>query len=76
MVIFMFGFILLLPINAVSIERSEQIKVFEKKIREVLRSGILPIIDVEYHHGGKIEIEPLHKKDGRERCGVNMAWTE
>ena len=35
-IIFMFGFILFLPISAVSIERNEQIKVFEKKIREVL----------------------------------------
>jgi predicted TIM-barrel fold metal-dependent hydrolase len=72
MVIFMLGFVLLLPINAVSIERSEQIKVFEKKIREVLRSGILPIIDVEYHHGGKIEIEPLLKR--MDENGVALTW--
>jgi predicted TIM-barrel fold metal-dependent hydrolase len=72
MVIFMFGFIVLLPINAVSIERSEQIKVFEKKIREVLRSGILPIIDVEYHHGGKIKIERLIKR--MDENGVALAW--
>lgn len=72
MVIFMFGIVLLLPINAVSIERSEQIKVFEKKIREVLRSGILPIIDVEYHHGGKIEIERLIKR--MEENGVALTW--
>ena len=51
---FMCGLILVLPGNAVSIE---------KKIRDVIKSGILPIIDVEYHHGEKIEIE-RHKKDG------------
>lgn len=72
MVIFMFGFILLLPINAVSIERSEQIKIFEKKIREVLKNGILPVIDVEYHHGGKIEIERLIKK--MDVNGVALTW--
>jgi len=72
MVIFTFGLILLLPINAVSIERSEQIKVFEKKIRQVLKSGILPIIDVEYHHGGKIEIKRLIKR--MDENGVALTW--
>ena len=72
MAIFMFGFILLLPINAVSIERSEQIKIFDKKIREVLKNSILPIIDVEYHHGGKIEIESLIKR--MDANGVALTW--
>ena len=72
LVVFMLGFILLLPLPAMSIERSEQIKVFEKKIRETLKSGILPIIDVEYHHGGKIEIERLVKK--MDENGVALTW--
>jgi predicted TIM-barrel fold metal-dependent hydrolase len=72
MVIFMLGFILLLPISAVSIERSEQIKVFERKIREVLKSGTLPIIDVEYHHGGKIEMKRLLKR--MDENSVALTW--
>jgi Amidohydrolase len=70
-VIFLFGFILLLPINAVSIERSEQLRLFEKKIRELLKFGILPIIDVEYHHG-KIEIDRLIDK--MDKNGVALTW--
>jgi len=71
-VIFICGFVLLLPINAVSVEKNEQIKAFEKKIREVLKSGILPIIDVEYHHGGKVAIERLiHKMNEN---GVALTW--
>lgn len=71
-VIFLFGFLLLLPINAVSLERSEQLKLFEKKIREMLKNGILPIIDVEYHHGGKIEIEKILKR--MDANGVALTW--
>jgi len=68
----MLGFILLLPVNAVPLEKSEQLKVFEKKIREVLKRGVLPVIDVEYHHGGKIEIERLIKR--MDENGVVLTW--
>jgi hypothetical protein len=69
---FMIGCLLLLPVNSLSIERKEQIKGFEDRIREVLASGVLPIIDVEYHHGGKIEIDRLIKK--MDENGVAMTW--
>lgn len=72
MVIFIFGFIMLLPINAISIEKGEQLMTFEKKIRAVLKSGILPIIDVEYHHGGKVGIESLIKR--MDENGVALTW--
>ena len=72
MVIFMIGFILLLPINAISIDRSEQIKIFEKRVREVLKNGILPIIDVEYHHEGNIEIESVINRMNNN--GVALTW--
>jgi len=72
MVIFITGIILFLPITAMSIERGEQIKIFEEKIREMLKSGTLPIIDVEYHHGGKIGIERLIKK--MDENGVALTW--
>jgi len=72
LVLCLFGFILLFPINAFSIERIEQIKLFEKKIRESLKNGVLPIIDVEYHHGGKIEIDSLIKR--MDANGVALTW--
>lgn len=72
MIVFICGFILLLPISAVSDERDGQIKVFEKRIREALKNGVLPVIDVEYHHGGKIEIERLIKK--MDENGVALTW--
>ncbi len=71
-VLFIVVFLLLHPINAVSLERCEQIKLFEKKIREVLKSGILPIIDVEYHHGEKIAIERLIQR--MDANGVALTW--
>ncbi len=57
---------------ALALERNEQIKTFEKKIREVQKKGPLPIIDVEYHHGGKIEIERLTQK--MDENGVALTW--
>jgi predicted TIM-barrel fold metal-dependent hydrolase len=70
--VFMFGFILLFPVNAFPVERSVQIKVFDKKVREMLGKGILPVIDVEYHHGGKIEVERLIKR--MDENGVALTW--
>ena len=72
MVIFISVVIFLLPINAASLERSEQVKIFEKSIKEMLKKGILPIIDVEYHHGGKIEIERLIKR--MDENGIALTW--
>jgi predicted TIM-barrel fold metal-dependent hydrolase len=38
----------------------------------VLKSGILPIIDVEYHHGGKIEMKRLIKRMNENN--VALTW--
>ena len=45
--------------NAQALDKTEQIKIFEQRIRGMLEKKVLPIIDIEYHHGGKIEIESL-----------------
>ena len=57
--IFILAMIFIIPANILAIERSEQITVFKKRLKEIIQKGILPIIDVEYHHGGKIETERL-----------------
>jgi len=68
----LFAIIFIIPINGLAIDRSEQIKVFENKIRGMLKKGILPIIDVEYHHGGKIGIERVMKR--MDENGVGLTW--
>jgi predicted TIM-barrel fold metal-dependent hydrolase len=57
---------------ALALEREEQIKAFERKIREVQKKEPLPIIDVEFHHGGKIEIERIIQK--MDENGVALTW--
>lgn len=61
-----------LPMQAMALERDKQIQKFEKRIRDVMGQGALPIIDVEYHHGGKIEMERLLKK--MDESGVALTW--
>jgi hypothetical protein len=60
------------PINAFTLEKGEQIKIFQERIRGLLRQGVLPIIDTEFHHGGTIEIERLIKE--MDENGVALTW--
>lgn len=69
---FIFSLVFIFPTNAFALENGEQIKIFRERIRGMIRQGILPIIDVEYHHGGKIEIERLIKK--MDENGVALTW--
>jgi predicted TIM-barrel fold metal-dependent hydrolase len=62
----------LLYTNAIALEKNEEIKVFEAKIRGMLQKGTLPIIDVEYHHGGNIEMEKLIA--AMDKNGVALTW--
>mgnify|MGYP001576595239 FL=1 len=55
----MLAIIFIIPAESLAIERSEQIAIFKKRLKEIIQKGVLPIIDVEYHHGGKIETERL-----------------
>ena len=59
--------------EAAALERNEQIEIFEKRIREMLGKGILPIIDVEFHYGQRIEIEKLIKRMDENGSGTGMA---
>jgi hypothetical protein len=74
MLIFIFAVIFILPISTVALERDEQIQGFEKKIRGMLNKArsSLPIIDVEYHHGGKIEMQRLLSK--MDQNAVALTW--
>jgi hypothetical protein len=53
-------------------EKDEQIRVFRAKIQGMLDKGLLPVIDVEYHHGGKIEAERLTRR--MDENGVALVW--
>ncbi|MFZ3058186.1 MAG: amidohydrolase family protein [Candidatus Methanoperedens sp.] len=49
-----------------------QIKIFEERIRGMLKNGTLPIIDAEFHYGGDMDIDKLiHNMD---RNGVALTW--
>ena len=69
---FIFVFILIFPINALALEKDEQIKRFQERIRGLQRQGIVPIIDTEFHHGGEVEIESLIKEMNQN--GVALIW--
>ena len=58
--------------DAAALKRNEQIRIFEKRIRELIGKGILPIIDVEFHYGRRIEIKNLIKK--MDENGVALVW--
>ena len=64
--------VLVLPLSAVGAERDEQIRQFAQRVRELQKKGVLPIIDVEFHYGGKIEIERLIKRMNEN--GVALTW--
>jgi len=69
---FVFVFVFISPINAFALEKGEQIKIFQERIRGLQRQGILPIIDTEFHHGGEVEVENLIKE--MDENGVALIW--
>ncbi len=72
LVAFMFALVFVFPINVSALEKGEQIKIFQERIRGLQRQGILPIIDTEFHHGGGVEIGPLIKE--MDDNGVALIW--
>lgn len=72
LVIFVIAISFVLPANISASEKEDRVKVFEKKLRQMRDNGTLPVIDVEYHHGGKIETERLLKK--MDETGVALTW--
>jgi hypothetical protein len=58
--------------DTAALKRNEQIRIFEKRIRELIGKGILPIIDVEFHYNRRIEIKNLMKK--MDENGVALIW--
>jgi hypothetical protein len=58
--------------DRIVLEKKDQIKKFEGRIREGLQRGFLPIIDVEFHYGQRIEIEKLVKR--MDENGVALTW--
>jgi hypothetical protein len=58
--------------DVAALKRNEQIRIFEKRVRELNGHGILPIIDVEFHYGRRIEIKNLIKK--MDENGVALVW--
>jgi predicted TIM-barrel fold metal-dependent hydrolase len=64
--------ILLWPGDGCAEGREEQIRVFQKKIESVIAQGKMPIIDVEFHCGERIDIDKLMKK--MDKNGVALTW--
>ena len=64
--------ILLVQGQAASQDRVEQVRAYEATIREILAKGNLPIIDVEYHHGGEVPLESLLGR--MDANGVALTW--
>jgi predicted TIM-barrel fold metal-dependent hydrolase len=60
------------PVTAPAVEKDKQIKLFEERVRAILSKGILPVIDVEYHHGDKIDDARLIT--AMDRNGVALIW--
>ena len=61
-----------ISIDRIVLEKKDQIKKFEGRIREGLQRGFIPIIDVEFHYGQRIEIEKLIKR--MDENGVALTW--
>jgi len=71
-IILMLAIIFIIPAEGLAIERSEQVAIFKKRLKQIIQKGVLPIIDVEYHHGGKIENERLISR--MDDNGVALTW--
>jgi hypothetical protein len=67
-----FALVFIFPISVSALEKGEQIKIFQERIRGLQRQGIIPIIDTEFHHGGEVEIESLIKE--MDENGVALTW--
>lgn len=63
---------LLLPVSAISADKEQQLQNFKKQIESMLKKGILPIIDTEFHLGPKIEAEEIVGK--MDQHGVALTW--
>ncbi len=61
-----------IPSDRIVLEKNDQIKKFERRIREGLQRGFLPIIDVEFHYTQRIEIEKLIRR--MDENGVALTW--
>ena len=70
--VFWAGVLGVAPQSLFALEKEEQIKIFHEKIKRMMNQGLLPVIDVEYHHGDKIEIERLSKR--MDENGVALVW--
>jgi len=66
------GVFILMTGNAQALDKSEQIKIFEQRMRSTLETNVLPIIDVDYHHGGKIQINRLISR--MDENNVALTW--
>lgn len=69
---FVLALVFIVPINVFALEKAEQLKIFQERIRGLQRQGTLPIIDTEFHHGGGVEIESLIKE--MDDNGVALIW--
>ncbi len=64
--------LIVLSAPAFAVEQTEQLKMLEAKLRKMLGNGVLPIIDVEFHYGSKIDIEDV--KGRMNDNGVGITW--
>jgi hypothetical protein len=69
---FLCALLFIFPTNVFSLEKDQQIKIFQERIRGLQRQGVLPIIDTEFHHGGGVEIGALIKE--MDENGVALIW--
>lgn len=70
--LFVTGIFLSTSSQAFAGDHREQSAVLEKKLAGMLKGGILPIIDIEHHYGGKVEIAEL--KEHMDANGVAFTW--
>lgn len=61
-----------LPSPAYASEHSQQLDVIKLKLDKMLKNGVLPIIDIEFHYGSNIKIEDL--KERMDNNGVAITW--
>ncbi len=71
-VMLIMAFLWVLNMNATAADRKEQNQRFSDRIKSIREKGVLPILDVEYHHGGKVELERLIEK--MDENGVALTW--
>ena len=64
--------VLVAPTDVFALERGDQVRIFQERIRDLQKQGVVPIIDTEFHHGGEVEIERLIK--AMDENGVALVW--